>query len=144
MATYQFAATTKKDPLEVLNFFADMTNASGWDPSITAVERLDRGAISTDSAFRLTIQLGGRSLTLTYRVAVFDPGRRLVLRAKGWWYISEDTVTLLASGEGTTEVRYEARLSGRGPARLLEPLLQRAIQQLGEAAGSKLRATYFS
>ena len=144
MATYQFSATTSKDSAEVLGFFADMTNAASWDPSIVAVERLDSGTVSTDSAFRLTIAMGGRSLTLTYRVAVLDPGRRLVLRAKGSWYVSEDTVTLEVRGDGLTEVRYEARLAGRGPTRLLEPLFQRAIHQLGEAAGTNLRANYFS
>ncbi|HEY7931916.1 MAG TPA: SRPBCC family protein [Acidimicrobiales bacterium] len=144
MATYQFSATTSKDPAEVLGFFADMTNAASWDPSIVAVERLDRGAVTTDSAFRLTIAMSGRTLTLTYRVAVLEPGRRLVLRAKGSWYVSEDTVILTARGDGVTEVRYEARLAGRGPTRLLEPLFQRAIDQIGETAGTKLRATYFS
>lgn len=144
MATYDFSATTKKDPADVLLFFADMTNAAAWDPSILRVERRDEGAISSTSSFDVTIQIGRRSLTLTYRVVVFEPGHRLVLRAEGSWYVSEDTVMLSPLSDGATQVRYQARLSGRGVARLFEPLMQRSIHQLGEAAGTKLRATYFS
>lgn len=144
MATYEFSATTKKDPTDVLLFFADMTNAAAWDPSIIRVERRDEGDISTTTSFDVTIKMGRRSLTLRYHVAIFEPGVRLILRAEGSWYVSEDIVSLSALSEGVTQVRYQARLSGRGPAQLLEPLFQRSIHQLGEAAGTKLRATYFA
>ncbi len=145
MATFQFVATTPKEPADVLLFFADMRNAPSWDLSVREVERLDGdGPVSVGSSFRVTVLVSKRAVTLTYRVIILNAHDGLVLRAINRLFISEDTVTVRPQHEGQFEVTYRARLRGRGVVRLAEPLLQRTINELGARASLKLREGYFS
>ena len=145
MATFQFVATTSRAPDDVLRFFADMRNAPSWDSSVREVVRRDGdGAVTVGSSFRVTVAAASRTVTLHYRVIVLDAHEGLVLRATNRLFVSEDTVTVRPLHGEQAEVSYQARLSGRGVARLAEPLLQRTIDGLGARAGAKLREIYFS
>ena len=147
MATFQFSATTSREPDDVLRFFSDMRNAPSWDSSVREVVRLDGdgdGAVTLGSSFRVTVAAASRTVTLTYRVIVLDTHDGLVLRATNRLFTSEDTVTVRPLHGEQSEVTYHARLSGHGVMRLAEPLLQRTIDGLGARAGAKLREIYFS
>lgn len=145
MATFQFSATTPREPDDVLHFFADMRNAPSWDLSVREVVRLDGdGPVAVGSSFRVTVAVSKRTVTLTYRVIVLDAHEGLVLRATNRLFISEDTVTIRLLSAEQSEATYQARLSGRGVMRLAEPLLQRTLDGLGARAGVKLREIYFS
>lgn len=144
MATYRFTTTTTKAPADVLDFFANMTNATQWDPSITRVQRLDEGPVAVGTTFQVTLRSAGRELTLTYRIDELVPARRLVLRASTTSFVSEDTVTLNPLSDATTLVTYHARLRGRGLTRCLEPVFFVLIQRFGRGAARQLRTSYFS
>lgn len=145
MATFQFSATTPREPDDVLRFFADMRNAPSWDVSVRDVVRLDgEGPVAVGSSFRVAVAVSKRTVTLTYRVVVLDAHDGLVLRATNRLFISEDTVTVRRVNGEQSEATYRARLSGRGVTRLAEPLLQRTLDGLGARAGAKLREIYFS
>lgn len=144
MATYRFTTTTTTPPGDVLNFFADMTHAVDWDPSVAGVERLDQGSVDLGSLFRVTLRSFGRDVVLTYCIDELVAARRLVLYASTSSFVSRDTVTLSALSDTTTLVTYHARLSGRGLTRCLEPLFFVLIQRFGRHAARRLRATYFS
>lgn len=144
MAAYRFTTTTTTPPADVLAFFADMTHAADWDPSIACVERLDQGPVVIGSAFRVTLRFFGRDVVHTYRINELVPARRLVLSASTSSFVSHDTVTLSALSDTTTLVTYHARLGGRGLTRCFEPLFFVLIQRFGRNAAQRLRATYFS
>lgn len=138
MATYDFRATSEKPADELLSFFADMTNAEEWDPSITKAVRLDDGPVALGSRFEVTLRALGRDLVLTYEITELSPPGKVVLRAESGMFTSEDTITLTPVGEGRTEVRYEARLSGKGLAALLDPAFKLSINHFGTQAGREL------
>lgn len=138
MAIFRFRAQTARPASDVVAYFADMRHAPEWDPSISAVERLDDGPVQEGSAFRVTLGFLGRSQDLVYRVAELEPGRRLVLRSEATLFVSEDTVTVTAHDDGPNTVSYEARLSGRGVAALADPLFWLMIRHFGRRAGDGL------
>jgi len=141
MAKFHFRATTSKSTSDVVEFFADMTNAASWDPSISSVVRLDEGPVAQGSSFRVTLGFLGRDLVLTYRVTTLTADR-VVLRAETGLFVSEDTVDVASSGTGTTTLVYEARLAGKGAAALLDPFFRLSINHFGKQAGEQLRNGY--
>lgn len=142
MARYRFRATTLRPPSELLNFFADMTNAKSWDPSIKSVVRVDSGEVSLASSFKVTLGFLNRALELTYHVVRLEPASLVVLRAETDLFISEDTVTVASLDGGITSLQYEARLSGKGAAALLDPFFKLSIDHFGKQAGAVLRRDY--
>jgi hypothetical protein len=140
MATFHFTATSEKPAEELFAFFADMTNAKRWDPSITSAERLDEGPVGPGSSFRVTLGFLGRELELTYRIEAFRPPNEVVLRAETGIFLSEDTVTLTPFVDGTTKVQYQAELAGKGVAALLDPAFKLSIDHFGRQAGRELRS----
>ncbi len=138
MATFDFCKTSEKPAGELFAFFADMTNAKGWDPSITEAVRLDEGPVVLGSRFAITLTALGRDLHLTYEVTELSPPGKVVLRAESGLFVSEDTITLTPVGEGRTEVRYNARLSGKGLAAVLDPAFKLSINHFGNQAGKEL------
>ena len=144
MAVFRLEAQTNRSADEVFQYLANMENAAQWDPSISSVVRGDSGAVEVGSKFRVTLGFLGRSLVLDYRVAELVEGERVVLRAETKTFVSEDTVTVAKSDDGTTTVRYEAQLSGKGTFSALDPLFRLAIHHFGRQAESKLRSEYLS
>jgi hypothetical protein len=140
MATFDFRATSEKPAEELLAFFADMTNAKGWDPSITKAVRLDDGPVGLGSRFEVTLRALGRDLVLTYEITEHRPPGKVVLRAESGLFTSEDTITLTPVGEGRTEVHYQARLSGKGLTVLFDPAFKLSINHFGNQAGKELAA----
>lgn len=142
MATFHFTATTGRLSPEVFDFFADMTNAQSWDPSISSAVRLDEGPVREGSSFRVTLGFLGRDLVLDYHVVVFESPSRVVLRAETGLFVSEDTVKVTDLGDGRTRVEYEAILRGKGVTAVLDPLFKLAINHFGKQAGVVLRDTF--
>jgi hypothetical protein len=140
MATFDFRATSEKPAEELLGFFSDMTNAKGWDPSITKAVRLDDGPVGLGSRFEVTLRALGRDLVLTYEITEHQPPGKVVLRAESGLFTSEDTITLTPVGEGRTEVHYQARLSGKGLTVLFDPAFKLSINHFGNQAGKELAA----
>lgn len=140
MATFDFRATSEKPADELLAFFSDMTNAKGWDPSITKAVRLDDGPVGLGSRFEVTLRALGRDLVLTYEITELRPPGKVVLRAESGLFVSEDTITLTPVGEGRTEVHYQARLSGKGATVLFDPAFKLSIDHFGKQAAKELAA----
>lgn len=143
MARFHFRAVTDRRPGDVVAFFADMTNASSWDPSISKVIRLDEGVVEEGSSFRVSLGFVGRTLDLDYRIVAFEPTSLVVLRAESNLFLSEDTVRV-GEANGRTSVDYEARLSGQGALRILDPLFGLTIRHFGKNAGAQLRSGYLA
>ena len=137
MATFTYHGKTTRPAPEILAFFADMTNAPSWDPSISNVTRLDEGPVTTGSSFEVTLGFLGRDLVLTYEVMTYEVPTNLVLRATSSLFVSEDTVILVTDGP-LTHVTYQATLRGTGLARIGDPLFKLAIDHFGKQAGAKL------
>ena len=134
MATFEVHAGTSKSPSEVFGFLADMTNATGWDPSIIGVARTEEGPLQVGSGFSVTLGFLGAEKVLTYRITEFEAPERLVLRSESSFLVSEDTVEVKANDDGGSTVRYHASLSGKGLAVLVEPFLQAVLSYFGKGA----------
>lgn len=139
MATYAATISTPRAPADAFDYLAAFSNAADWDPGVLSAEQLDAGPVRPGTRFRLTVPFLGRRLRLVYRVTGFQPGRQIVLRAASALLLATDQITVTRDNSRTL-VRYEAEVGLRGPLRLLDPLLGRGFQRVGDRAAAGLRA----
>ena len=138
MARFSFTGPTTLSAADALTYLADMRNAKTWDPSISSVERLDNGDLRLGSSFRVILSFSGRDLDLTYHVTELTPGQSVTLRADSPLFISQDVVRI-SEGDSGVSVHYEATLTGRGFARVLDPFFHLSINHFGRQAAPHLR-----
>jgi len=123
---------------EAFAYMASFDNAQEWDPSVVEASRLDSGELKVGSAFRVVSTFAGRKVPLRYEITVLDADRRVVLEAWNGTFGSVDTITVVASGSGSS-VTYDARLVFKGISRLANPIMQLVFNRVGRKADASLR-----
>jgi len=118
---------------------ASFENVAAWDPSVVDAERLDDGELDVGSRFRVVVSSAGRRRPLFYRIAEFEPPRRVLLVAETPTLRSVDEITVEPASGGAT-VTYNADLQLLGALRIFNPALALAFNRLGDRAAAGLRA----
>lgn len=113
--------TTRADPEAAFSFLTDFRNLPAWDPSITRVDKLDRGAVKKGSRFTVAMTFLGLPSTLDYSVREFTPGKRAVLVGTSLAATATDTVVITPVRSGL-RVQWKAEIAFWGPLALLDPL----------------------
>lgn len=139
MARYVTTIESRLPPGEAFAYLADFANARFWDPSVSTSVRNGDGDVGVGTEFDLVARFGGRGVPLRYRVATFEPPSRVVLEAEQKSFTSRDTITVEPAGDGS-RVRYDALLEFKGPGRLLDPIMQRIFNRVGQNATAGLKA----
>lgn len=119
-------------PEAAFAYMADFSHTAEWDPGVVAASRKDAGAIGVGSVFDLTLQVGGRRMSLRYQVTDVGPGR-ITFTARSSALESVDTVTVEPRGGGAT-VTYDARVHFRRLFRLADPLLALGFRGVADRA----------
>jgi len=139
MARYVTQIESRLSQPDAFAYMADFANARFWDPSVSEAHRGSDGPIAAGSTFHLVSRFAGRDVPLLYTLVVYEPSTRVVLEAPKPGFVSRDTITVEATAAGSI-VRYDALLELRGARRLLDPVLQRLFNKLGDAATRGMRA----
>ena len=125
-------------------FVTDFRNAARWDPRVERAEKLTDGPVGAGTRFRLTSRVLIKEVALPYEITAFEPppeeadgdatagaatfeGRTFLLRYR-------DRITVEPTGDDTSRLTYDARLSLRGPFVLDNFLLAPFLHQVGEDA----------
>ena len=133
MARYLTRIDSALPQADAFAYMADFANAGVWDPSVREASRVDEEPIGIGSAFHLVARFGGRDVPLRYEIVEFDSPRRVVLEAQRPGFVSRDTITVEPAGE-TSVVHYDATLAFGGVGRLLDPIMQRIFERVGDRA----------
>jgi len=139
MARYVTQIESRLSQTDAFAYMADFANARFWDPSVSEARREGEGPIAAGSTFHLVSRFAGRDVPLLYTLVAYEPSTRVVLEAQKPGFVSRDTITVEAAGDGSV-VRYDALLELRGARRLFDPVLQRLFTSLGDAATRGMRA----
>lgn len=136
MARYVTTIPSRRSPADTFAYMADFSNVAEWDPSVLRAAHLDGDAVRQGARFEVAVGFLGREVALTYELVEYDAAaRRAVLRGSNATTISVDTITVADDAA----VTYDATLRLRGPAQLLDPLVQLAFRRLGDNAADGLR-----
>lgn len=144
MARYRTTVHTPADTTTALNYLADFSSLTDWDPS--AVESVlisgDSGHIG--ATYRVRVRLGLITLPFTYEVVEREGpdtngGARVALRAETADVISYDVMTFSPAPGGGTAVTYDADLAPKGYRRLFDPGFALVMRVIGDRARAGLR-----
>jgi len=136
MARYQATVASRRGAAETFDYMATFSNAAQWDPGTLAAEQLDPGPVQAGTRFRLTVAFGGRGMPLTYRITRYQPPREVELEAVNG--LLRGTDRIVVTDGPRVSVSYEAEVVLRGPLHLLDPLLRRGFDTVGERAAAGL------
>ncbi len=120
----------------VFDYMADFASVAEWDPSVREAEALDP-APGPGARFRVVVRALGRETEYVYETVAYERPSRVVVRAETSSVISLDTITF-AESEGGTVMTYDAELTLKGPARLLELPMRVGFRRLAENAKAGL------
>ncbi len=137
MPTYSATIATPKPADEAFAYMADFRSAKEWDPTVPKTDLIGAKPPGPEAEFLITVRLLGRETDYHYKTVVHEAPARLVLRAETSSVISQDTVTVRATPEGS-ELTYDADLQPKGAMKLASPLLALLFNRLGANAAKGL------
>ena len=131
---------TSWDAESVFDYLLDFEHAEEWDSGTVSCERL-QGDGGVGTRYRNVSKFLGRKTTLDYEVEKVVPGRQFVISGSNKTVDSEDTVIVTPTISGGTEVEYRARMTFKGFAAVVSPLLTPFLKRLADDTEEQLRAT---
>jgi carbon monoxide dehydrogenase subunit G len=126
-------------PGETFAYLSDFTNTAEWDPGVVEARRLTPEPTAVGSRFELIAVFRGNRQRFEYVVTELEDGRRLAAHGEGDKALSDDVITVTASGDGT-RVAYEADIRLKGVFRVVEPFMRPVFKRMGDDALDGLAA----
>jgi hypothetical protein len=139
MAHYVATVESPWERERAFAYLAAFSNISDWDPGVARAKSLSEDPLVKGARFEVISSFLGREVPLVYETIAIETPRRVLLRAETGSMVSLDEMTFILRPGGGTLVTYDARLTLKGPARVLSPLMGIALRRLGDAARDGLR-----
>lgn len=139
MAKFEASVVSVRSPHETFDYLAEFSHAAEWDPGTATARRLDDGPLGLGSRFALEVTVGPRRMPLEYRIAAYEPPRRVVLVAESDSVRSQDTITVMPASDGGALVTYQAVLTLQGRLAVANGLLGPFFDRIGAAGAAGLR-----
>jgi uncharacterized membrane protein len=125
---------------EVAAFASDPDNATTWYENIRSVEWETEPPLAVGSRLAFVAQFLRRRLAYTYRVEVFEPGERLVMRTAQGPFPMETTYRWEDTATGGTRMSLRNQGEPAGFARVAAPVLAKAIRRANQKDLERLKA----
>lgn len=139
MHTFRRRVETDLAPTDVWAYLADFTTTNEWDPRANDTRRLS-GEGGVGSRYETQVSFLGRTVAMTYEITVLEPSMRI--EWVGWSPMvrAHDVIEVRTEG-GRTVVDYTSSYEYRRAPRLLDRVLARPLDRLGDEAQDGLRRT---
>jgi len=131
--------TVDRPVAEVFAYLSDFSNTEEWDPGTVRTTRAS-GSGGVGTTYHNVSRFLGRPTELTYVVTDSESPVLFRLRGQNKTVVARDTMSLVETPTGGTEVTYRAEFEFKGLARVLAPLAAPAFRRLGDDAERGLRA----
>jgi hypothetical protein len=123
---------------------ADFTTSRTWDPGVVRARRVDAlPDLEVGARFEVGFRAGPVTMPLVYELTTYVPGAHVVLETRGTLHHGRDDVRFAPTGDGGTEVTWEATFGFNGVGRLIDPLLGVGFRRVAARAGDGL-ATFLT
>ena len=125
---------------EVAAYASDPDNATSWYENIKAVDWKTEKPLANGSKIAFVAKFLGRRLAYTYEVKEFAPGERLVMATAQGPFPMETTYTWEDANGDATAMTLRNRGEPSGFARVVAPLMERAIRRANAKDLARLKA----
>ena len=115
--------TLNHPPERVFDFLADFENEPAWNPECISVEKTSAGPTATGATYVGCMRKIG---TVQMGLDAHEPHRRFVTSERSRMATGRFEFRLMPHADGT-RVEVDARLTPRGPFRILQPLMRREL-----------------
>ena len=121
---------------EVWAFMADFTTTEQWDPpTVSTVRVTGNGGVGT--RYENTSRVLGHTTDIVYTVVEHEAPHLLRLTGESKTFTAEDTIAISVV-DGHTVLIYTADFTFSGAVRLAGPLLNIALQKIGDDAAEQM------
>ena len=138
--TLQRKVVTTWDADSVFDYLLNFEHSREWDAGTLTSERVE-GDGGVGTRYRNVTRFLGRETTLDYEVEKVVRGRHFVITGGNKTVESEDTVIVTPTISGGAEVEYRARMTFKGIAAMLSPVLKPFLRRLADDTREQLHAT---
>jgi hypothetical protein len=143
MAHYRAVLTSSAPVPETFERLADFASVADWDPSIPEARLTSGEPGQVGAHYDVVVQAGLVRMTLDYRIVARqephdDQPGSVMLVADAGTFTSRDTITVRPAAVGA-EVTYDAQLTMKGLARVVDLPVHLGFQLVGRLAESGLR-----
>ncbi|MBY5163047.1 SRPBCC family protein [Salsipaludibacter albus] len=125
--------TVERPATDVFDAIADFATAEEWDPGVRASRPGDGPRVGEGATWHVESGLGPVGLPLLYTTTTWDRPDHVVHRTENWFAVGEDDVRVVEE-RGTTTVTWDARFTFRGPGRLVDAVVQKGFEGVGDRA----------
>lgn len=139
MARYVASVETSWDREAAFAYLAEFSNVSEWDSGIPRARLLDGESLTRSARYEVVSAFMGRETTMVYETVEIEAPRRILLRSEISSLVSLDEMTFDARPGGGTIVTYDADLTMKGAASLLELPMRLLFTRIGDRARNGLR-----
>lgn len=138
MGRFTEHADVATPPAETFDYVTDQEQVAAWNEHVQSVEVVGGGPVGVGSQLRQHRRRGDREFALTFRVTEHDPPRRHAV--EGTVFGLETTMAFdIEPRPAGSRVTMSATVRGRGPRRLLAPVVTREMRKSSVAALEALR-----
>lgn len=121
--------TVRPSPSTVLDYLKDFSHAEEWDPGTESCTREGAGPIAVGATWHNVSKVVGVTTELTYTLTEVTDDR-VVLVGENGSATSTDTIVVVDSDGGGSEITYTADLDMHGVAVLATPAMKLVFEKL--------------
>lgn len=139
MHTFRRTVVTDRTPQDVWTYLADFTTTNEWDPRANDTRRID-GDGGVGSRYETQVAFLGRTVPMTYEITHLEPHRRIEWAGASSLVQAHDVIEVRPR-DGRTMIDYTSSYAYQRAPRLLDRLLARPLDRLGDEAREGLHRT---
>lgn len=129
MPTVSRTFTVRPAPPQVLDYLRDFGNAEEWESGTESCTRIGGGPVKVGASWHNVSKVAGVTTELTYTLKQVTHDR-VVLVGENDSSTSTDTIVVVPSAAGGTEITYTAELELHGAMALAAPAMKLVFEKL--------------
>lgn len=122
----------------VRDYLADFGNAEQWDPGTVQCTPRQTGEPRVGAQWDNTSKLFGITTQLVYELVTLTD-ERVVMRGENDRSVAEDDLSLLAVSENRTRITYQATITFKGLAKVVDPLARLLFTKVAREVVTNLK-----
>ncbi|MDQ2707645.1 MAG: SRPBCC family protein [Actinomycetota bacterium] len=130
MLEVQRSTTVRRQLADVVDYLSDFANTELWDAGTKSCHRIDSGPVQPGARWENVSEFRGKETTIEYTLIRQEP-TRLTFTGANKTVSTVDDLSFEPDGS-QTRIRYTARFTFHGLAKLAQPFVKASLDKLAD------------